>query len=111
MSFLRHTETHQKSLIVRGRDYAATPSLIVLMSLQLAIPGRLLPSRACVCFTNRRLLCNNLVANCNTAFAGIWTPTLTGCLTLGVHRNLNNPPTAVGGIPDGSARPPCVGWT
>src|SRR4026209_2900479 len=93
MSFLRHTETHQKSLIVRGRDYAATPSLIVLMSLQLAIPGRLLSSRACVCFTNRRLLCNNLVANCNTAFAGIWTPTLTGCLTLGVHRSVKSPNT------------------
>ena len=78
MSFLRHTETHQITLIVRGRDLAATPSLIVLMSLRLVIPGRLLSSRACVRFTNRRLLCNNLVANCKTAFAGILTPTLTG---------------------------------
>jgi hypothetical protein len=37
----------------------ATPSLILLMSLRLAIPGELLSSRARFRFTNRRLLCNN----------------------------------------------------
>jgi hypothetical protein len=74
MSFLRHTETHQKTLIVRGRDRAATPSLIVLMSLRLVIPGGLLSSIARLRFTNRRLLCNNVAANCKTAFAGMRTP-------------------------------------
>jgi len=38
---------------VKRRDLAATPSLIVLMSLQLAIPGELLSSRARFRFTNR----------------------------------------------------------
>ena len=38
---------------VKGRDPVATPSLIVLMSLQLAIPGGLLSSRARFRFTNR----------------------------------------------------------
>jgi hypothetical protein len=70
---------------VKGRDPVATPSLIALMSLQLAIPGGLLSSRARFRFTNRPLLCNNVAANCNKAFAGSWTPTLTRCLTLGVH--------------------------
>jgi len=37
---------------VKGRDRAATPSLIVLMSLQLVIPGGLLSSRARFRFTN-----------------------------------------------------------
>ena len=37
----------------RGRDEIATPSLIVLMSLQLVIPGGLLSSRARFRFTNR----------------------------------------------------------
>jgi len=37
----------------RGRDLSATPSLIVLMSLQLAIPGELLSSRARFRLTNR----------------------------------------------------------
>src|SRR6266850_8449251 len=94
---------------VKGRDLSATPSLIVLMSLQLAIPGGLLSSRARFPFTNWRLLCNNVAANCKKAFAGIRDPTLTRCLTLGVHPkadegafvcrlNLNDPPTAVGGI-------------
>ena len=73
---------------VKGRDPVATPSLIVLMSLQLAIPGGLLSSRARFRFTNRALLCNNVAANCNKAFAGLWTPTLTRCLTLGVHPSL-----------------------
>jgi hypothetical protein len=49
---------------VKGRDPSATPSLIMLMSLQLAIPGGLLSSRARVPFTNRRLLCNNGASNC-----------------------------------------------
>jgi hypothetical protein len=53
MSFLRHTETHQKTIIVRGRDRAATPSLIVPMSLRLVIPGGLLSSIARFRFTNR----------------------------------------------------------
>ena len=70
---------------VKGRDPVATPSLIVLMSLQLAIPGGLLSSRARFRFTNRALLCNNVAANFNKAFASLWTPTLTRCLTLGVH--------------------------
>lgn len=52
-------------LDVKGRDLAATPSLIVLMSLQLVIPGGLLSSRARFRFTNRALLCNNVAANCN----------------------------------------------
>ncbi len=38
---------------VRGRDLEATPSLIVLMSLRLAIPGGLLSSIARFRFTNR----------------------------------------------------------
>jgi len=38
---------------VKGRDLAATPSLIVLMSLQLVIPGGLLSSIARFRFTNR----------------------------------------------------------
>jgi hypothetical protein len=59
---------------VKGRDRAATPSLIVLMSLQLVIPGGLLSSRARFRFTNRALLCNNVAANCKKQFAGIWTP-------------------------------------
>ena len=59
---------------VRGRDLSATPSLIVLMSLQLAIPGGLLSSIARFRFTNRPLLCNNVAANCKKQFAGIWTP-------------------------------------
>jgi len=58
---------------VKGRDRAATPSLIVLMSLQLVIPGGLLSSRARFRFTNRALLCNNVAANCKNQFAGIWT--------------------------------------
>ena len=95
MSFLRHMETHQKILNARGRDRAATPSLILLMSLRLAIPGGLLSSRARVCFTNRRLLCNNVVANCNSAFRWSMDPTLTRCLTFGVHPN---PPTALVGF-------------
>jgi hypothetical protein len=89
MSFLRHRETHQNHN-VRGRDPVATPSLILLMSLQLAIPGGLLSSRARFRFTNRALLCNNVAANCKRAFAGIWDPTLTRCLTLGVHPKKNN---------------------
>ena len=58
---------------VKGRDRAATPSLIVLMSLQLVIPGELLSSRARFRFTNRAPLCNNVAANCKKQFAGIWT--------------------------------------
>ena len=58
---------------VKGRDRAATPSLIVLMSLQLVIPGGLLSSRARFRFTNRSVLCNNVAANCKNQFAGIWT--------------------------------------
>jgi hypothetical protein len=58
----------------RGRDEIATPSLIVLMSLQLVIPGGLLSSRARFRFTNRWLLCNNGAANCKKAIAAIWTP-------------------------------------
>jgi hypothetical protein len=38
---------------VKGRDQVATPSLIVLMSLQLVIPGGLLSSIARFRFTNR----------------------------------------------------------
>jgi hypothetical protein len=38
---------------MRGRDLAATPSLIVLMSLRLVIPGELLSSIARFRFTNR----------------------------------------------------------
>jgi hypothetical protein len=37
----------------RGRDLSATPSLIVVMSLRLVIPGGLLSSRARFRFTNR----------------------------------------------------------
>jgi hypothetical protein len=37
----------------RGRDPKATPSLIVVMSLQLVIPGGLLSSIARFRFTNR----------------------------------------------------------
>jgi len=59
---------------VKGRDLSATPSLIVLMSLQLAIPGGLLSSRARFPFTNRAPLCNNVAVNCKKAFAGLWTP-------------------------------------
>ena len=94
MSFLRHTETHHKTLIVRGRDRAATPSLIVLMSLRLVIPGGLLSSIARFRFTNRRLLCNNVAAIRKTAFAGMRTPTLTPCLTLGVHPKTAEAPVA-----------------
>jgi hypothetical protein len=75
---------------VRGRDLAATPSLIVLMSLQLAIPGGLLSSRARFRFTNRRLLCNNTAANCKEAIAGMLDPTLTCGLTLGAHPTLHS---------------------
>jgi len=75
---------------VKGRDLSATPSLTTLMSLQLAIPGGLLSSRARFRFTNRALLCNNVAANCKSAFAGIWDPTLTRCLTLGVHPTLGS---------------------
>ena len=38
---------------MKGRDPSATPLLTVLMSLQLAIPGGLLSSRARFRFTNR----------------------------------------------------------
>jgi hypothetical protein len=54
---------------VKGRDRAATPSLIVLMSLQLVIPGGLLSSRDRFRLTNRSLLCNNVAANFNKQFA------------------------------------------
>ena len=37
----------------KGRDQLATPSLIVVMSLQLVIPGGLLSSIARFRFTNR----------------------------------------------------------
>ena len=40
-----------------GRDLAATPALIVLMSSRLVIPGGLLSSRARFRFANRRPLC------------------------------------------------------
>jgi len=75
MSFSRHQETHQYEALgwVRARQIV-TPSLIVLMSLQLVIPGGLLSSRARFRFTNRRLLCNNRAANCKNAIAAIWTP-------------------------------------
>src|SRR2546423_12541842 len=86
---------------VKGRDLSATPSLIVLMSLQLAIPGGLLSSRARFPFTNRRLLCNNVAANCKRAFAGIRDPTLTRCLTLGVHPSSLNPTHGSGWIVQG----------
>jgi hypothetical protein len=42
----------------RGRDLLATPPLIVMMSLQLAIPGELPSGRARFRFTNRGELCN-----------------------------------------------------
>ena len=81
MSFLRHRETYQVSEprfrdgeLKRARP-AATPSLIDLMSLRLDIPGGLLSSRARFRFTNRRLLCDNRLAICNTAVAGLSTPT------------------------------------
>lgn len=55
MSFLRHTEPHQSDERVceRARPMA-TPSLILLMSLRLVIPGGLLSSIARFRFTNRR---------------------------------------------------------
>src|SRR6185295_8443092 len=62
---------------MRGRGRLTTPSLIDLMSLRLVIPGGLLSSRARFRFTNRRLLCDNLAANCKSQFAVLWTPTLT----------------------------------
>lgn len=55
MSFLRHREIYQSDeLNVRGRNLVrVTPSLIVLMSLRLVIPGGLLSSIARFRFTNR----------------------------------------------------------
>jgi hypothetical protein len=40
-------------VLLRGRDLSATPSLIVLMSLQLVVPGGLLSSIARFRSTNR----------------------------------------------------------
>jgi hypothetical protein len=55
MSFLRHREIYQSDeLNLRGRNlFKVTPSLIVLMSLRLVIPGGLLSSIARFRFTNR----------------------------------------------------------
>jgi hypothetical protein len=65
MSFLRHGKPHQaderlnnSDLLIerarpRGHALAATPSLIVLMSLQLVVPGGLLSSIARFRSTNR----------------------------------------------------------
>jgi hypothetical protein len=56
MSFLRHREIYQSDeLNFRGRDLMikVTPSLIVLMSLRLVIPGGLLSSIARFRFTNQ----------------------------------------------------------
>ena len=83
---------------VKGRDQVATPSLIVLMSLQLAIPGGLLSSRARFRFTNRRLLCNNGAANCKNSIAAIRDPTLTRGLTLGAHPKHQRPTSHEVGI-------------
>jgi hypothetical protein len=55
MSFLRHREIYQSDeLGLRGRNrIRVTPSLIVLMSLRLVIPGGLLFSIARFRFTSR----------------------------------------------------------
>jgi hypothetical protein len=54
MSFLRHREIYQSDELVRGRNRRrVTPSLIVLMSLRLVIPGGLLSSIARFRFTSR----------------------------------------------------------
>ena len=79
---------------MRGRGRLTTPSLIDLMSLRLVIPGGLLSSRARFRFTNRRLLCDNLAANCKSQFAVLWTPTLTRVSLQGCTPDCSFPPTA-----------------
>jgi hypothetical protein len=81
MSFLRHREIYQISEAsfrdeelkrARPSGHALTHRLD---ESRLDIPGGLLSSIARFRFTNRRLLCDNRLANCKKAFAGTWTPT------------------------------------
>ena len=55
----------------RGGGTQANSPALIGMSLRQDIPGGLLSSRARFRFTNRCLLCDNALANCKKAFAGI----------------------------------------
>jgi len=77
MSFLRHGEIYpcdEGRNCDEGAISRPRPRSSPWMSLQLAIPGRLLSSRARFRFTNWRQLCNNGAAICKRRSLQSGTP-------------------------------------